>query len=152
MEANEIRIGNIVMVDNPEYHPQLKNVPLRVTKVEERVINRTAEYIVGLEHINQEPNTYYESYSQYLKFIKPIELTKNFFRRNKRATGWCEATEMIYIGFLDGAVYECENNESAVHVDICSYGHLEEVKHTLYIHELQNLYFILTKQEIEVKL
>lgn len=81
MIANELRIGNIVTVDNPEYHPSLKGIPLRVTGAQERSISGKTEYSVNLEHINQDPNTYYDTYSQFDQFVSPIPLTEEVLLR-----------------------------------------------------------------------
>ena len=77
IKAGDIMIGNIVTVDNPQYHPKLKDVPLRVTGIQERSIQGEIECCVNLGHVNQKPNTYYDTYSQFLKFIHPIPLTED---------------------------------------------------------------------------
>ena len=74
MKKNELRIGNLVTVNNLEYHPKLKGVILRVTSIS---LN-SDDYSVGLEYINQKPNTYYEEYSQFVRFIEPIQLTEEW--------------------------------------------------------------------------
>ena len=45
MKANELRLNNIVTVDNPEYHPRLKDVPLRVKGMEELFYQAMNDYI-----------------------------------------------------------------------------------------------------------
>ena len=75
--AKDLRIGNLVMVDNPKSHPQLNGVILEVTSISEtKGIDNENTYGVGLKHINQQPYTYYETYSQFIEFIQPIKLTE----------------------------------------------------------------------------
>lgn len=76
IKAGDIMIGNIVTVDNPKHHPKLKGVPLRVTGIQEVDFGNSVECHLNLEHINQDPNTYYDTYSQFFRFIRPIHLTE----------------------------------------------------------------------------
>jgi hypothetical protein len=79
MDAKDLRIGNLVVVNNEKYHPKLRGVILEVTGINE---TRDSEglwtYSVSLKHINQEPNTYYETYSQFLEYVEPIKLTEDW--------------------------------------------------------------------------
>ena len=153
MKIQELRIGNIVMVDNPKYHPRLDGIPLRVTGFEERVISSRSDHVVRLEHIKQKPNSFYESYSQFLKFIKPITLTEEILLKcgfEKDDTGvdmfdpdYAEWYQMEFpvIGIL------CQSSDKKYLFD--------ENTDTLriqYLHQLQNLFFDLTGEELEVKL
>lgn len=82
MNPSELRIGVLVFVDNPKYHPKLKGIPLEVTGINERLgEDRELTYCVSLKHINQKPNTYYDTYSQLLKFIKPIPTSSEWLRK-----------------------------------------------------------------------
>lgn len=131
MKANELRIGNLVTVNNPEYHPKLKGVILRVTSISPN----SDDYSVGLEHINQKPNTYYETYSQFIRFIEPIQLTEEWlvkFGFDKAVNGWWSSDEIF--SYRDG------------------YFGFGVDRHTKiqYVHELQNLYFALTGEELTI--
>jgi hypothetical protein len=77
-DARRLVDGNLVMVNNPEYHPKLKGVVLRVTY---NNLSQDGRRCIGLEHINQIPNTYYESYSQRDEYIEPIPLTTEWLER-----------------------------------------------------------------------
>ena len=137
MDPIELHIGNLVFVDNEEYHPQLKDVPLRVIGI---TLNGK-EYAVQLEHINQKPNTYYDTYSQFIRFIKPIPLTEDRLVKlkfkNEFGEEWFEAKGLYAIEkFYDGYAYTagegcalCERFNS--------------------VHELQNHYFDTTKKKLE---
>lgn len=83
IDAKELRIGNLVRVNNPKHHPKLKGVILEVTSISETVdLDRKLTYSIGLKHINQKPNTYYETYSQFIYFIEPIALTTEILINN----------------------------------------------------------------------
>ena len=71
LKAKDLRIGNYVNVYNEEFHPKLKGVTLEVDTID------SYRESISLSHININDNKYYESYSQFLKYLKPIPLTKN---------------------------------------------------------------------------
>ena len=135
MKANELRIGNLVTVNNPEYHPKLKGVILRVTSIS---LN-SDDYSVGLEHINQKPNTYYEAYSQFVRFIEPIQLTEEWllkFGANK---------------------YEFEHKENQYRIENMLFVIRENIFFDYgtgvklqFVHQLQNLYFAINSEELTI--
>lgn len=149
MKIQELRIGNIVMVDNPKYHPRLDGIPLRVTGFEECVISSRSDHVVRLEHIKQKPDSFYESYSQFLKFIKPIPLIEEMLSEFTMKWGTDPQEPNALMVFKNGEFeilkFEDENhffysNGRGFHADI------------IYLHQLQNLYFDLTGEELEVEL
>lgn len=68
-----LHIGNIVTVDNPKYHPKLKDVPLVVTGIQERS-DLDGGYSISLRHLDFSRENW-QTYSQSLNFIKTIILT-----------------------------------------------------------------------------
>lgn len=134
MKANELRIGNLVTVNNPKYHPKLKGVILRVTSISPN----GDDYSVGLEHINQKPNTYYETYSQFIRFIEPIKLTK------KLITDFGIVFEKDYSSWIKGS-FNLESKNGNFFFEV--YSHYIQVE---CVHQLQNLYFPLTGEELPV--
>lgn len=149
MKIQELRIGNIVMVDNPKYHQRLGCIPLRVTGFEECVISSRSDHVVRLEHIKQNPDSFYESYSQLLKFIKPIPLTEEMLSEFTMIWGTDPQEPNALMVFKNGEFeilkFKDEDNffysnGRGLHADI------------IYLHQLQNLYFDLTGEELEVKL
>src|SRR3972149_5268197 len=79
MKANELRIGNLITIDNSVYWSKLKDVPLIVVNIGQTMnIKGESSHSVGCEHINQKANTYYETYSQFIENIKPISLTEEW--------------------------------------------------------------------------
>ena len=69
IKANELRIGNYINVDNEKYHPNIKDVTLTVTGIQQRVINNEIDHCLNLEITIQKQNTYYEMYNQYIQYI-----------------------------------------------------------------------------------
>lgn len=145
MKTTELRIGNIVTVDNPKYHPQLKGVLLRVTGIQEHVISNKIEYYLNLEHINKKANTYYQTYSQLIEYIKPISITERW---------------LLDFGFKDKRDFYEKGKLSILSANLKDYYPNGRVYYNSwaimeiqpkYVHQLQNLYFILTNEELILK-
>ena len=126
-DARRLVDGNLVMVNNPGYHPKLNGVILRVTY---NNLSQDGRRCIGLEHINQIPNTYYESYSQRDEYIDPIPLATEWLER----FGFKKSREDGWVWMLD-----LPKNDATYHSN-CKY-----------VHQLQNLYAALTGKELTVK-
>jgi hypothetical protein len=137
MEVNELRLGNYVIVDNPEFHPKLKDVVLKVYSIGE-IANQ--KHSIGLDHILQEENLFYERYSQRNEFVRPIEITKEellrFGYELMPSDTWIMPNSGIFI-FFD------EELQASIAGEI-----LIPIK---YIHQLQNLVFDLYGKELTYK-
>ena len=146
MNPIELRIGNIVSIENETYWPKIKNIPMVVTGMHQVVQDSTAIYSIDLEHLERKKNTYYESYSQFQKFVKPILLTEKWLLRfgfKKYETAMIKSYN--YIKTKDGA-YQIMVN-SALPTLFC----IEDLQLIIrYVHELQNLYFTIYKEEISL--
>jgi hypothetical protein len=78
--------------------------------------------------------------------VKPIELTEEWFLKfgfDSLDTSFGKLFE-----FRTGRYAWLIDNFGSLHLDYTEYENLANVK---YVHELQNLYFALTGQELEVK-
>jgi len=152
MKANELRIGNLITIDNSVYWPKLRDLPLIVTHIGQTMnIKGESSHSVGCEHINQKPNTYYETYSQFIENIKPIPLTEEWLLRfgfEKDDSGvdifdqdYCEwyQKEFPTIGIL------CQSSDKSYIFDENS-----DTLRLKYVHELQNLNFALTGEELTI--
>lgn len=154
MKAEDLKIGNFVTVDNEKHHPKLKDVPLKVTHInscmgieeEERV----STYAIGLELISKEPNTFYEDYSQFIKFVFPILLTEEwllkfgFLKMPYRMSGsdvWQREKYRILISFSEKYCLCIEGISPATYM----------IAEFEYVHQLQNLYSALTQTELTLK-
>lgn len=150
IQPNELRIGVIVTVDNPKHHPKLKDVPLKVIGVEEKVIEGAITHSVRLEHINQKVNMFYETYSQFIKFIHPIPLTEEILLKcgfeKYKMLGY--DTHFTYSLFIGG---ETINITAIYNADfsIMLHGLARGIK---YLHRLQNIINIVTGKDLEINL
>ncbi|HHT04032.1 MAG TPA: hypothetical protein GX005_06925 [Bacteroidales bacterium] len=144
MKITELRIGNLVTVDNPKYHPQLKGVLLRVTGVQERSINGAIETSVTLEH-SVKSMVEYQTYSQFIEYIKPIPLTEQWLLD----FGFKVKREFYDKGKLSILLANLKDYHSNGRVYYNSWAIMES--QPKYVHQLQNLYFALTQEELILK-
>ena len=139
MNAKELRLGNLVTIDNPKHHSGLKGLFMKVTGI--------MEYNPDDCSISVQPilNAEY-SYSQLSKFIKPIQLNRGWL---VDSFGFIDDTITISLGLIMLA----DNRENGSFT--CWYKHFGEYNRieidVKYVHELQNLYFSLTKEELKLK-
>ncbi|MDD4729482.1 MAG: hypothetical protein PHN55_12130 [Dysgonamonadaceae bacterium] len=146
MKVTELKIGNIVTVDNPKYHPQLKGSLLRVTGIQEQVISNKIEYCVQLEHVNKKVNTYYQTYSQFMEYIKPVALTEQWL------LDFGFEVERKYYDKGGMSILLVDNNNDYYkngRVFYKSWAIMDA--QPKYVHQLQNLYFTLTQEELILK-
>ena len=148
IKPEELRLNNYVMIDNPNYHLKLKDVVLSVTGISQNIWRGKSTHSVSLEHISQEENKYYETFSQFIKYIQPIELTEEWLKK----AGFKKNGNYYWISL--------SNLKAELHVEI--YGGdlvfiiksdfceliLDPIKS---VHQLQNLYFALTNKELTIK-
>lgn len=145
MKENELRIGNFVTVNNPEFRPDLKDIAFEVKAIHESFSRSSYEYGVGLKHINMIPNKYYEYPSQLIGYINPINLTEEWltkfgFEEDAESKSWSILTT------LDKYDYQFEVSNKYQEYFQPDFARMD-IK---YVHELQNLYFALTGVELQL--
>lgn len=132
MEANELRIGNFVLVDNAKSHPNLLNEPVIVVGINKR-------YEKNFPNSNATISFEIDKYnggSQFNEFIKPIELTEQwilkftYIKLNNKYF-----TIQGHLIWICNDLFMCDKNGIVLK----------------YVHQLQNLYFALTGQELNIK-
>ena len=132
MNAFELRLGNYVTIDNPKHHPQVKGVPMQV--FEFRSISAidfpNSSGAFGLVYGD-------ETFSQFDEFVKPIPLTEKWlldfgFENQDENRYWLDPIFLFYYG--DGVKYLANQR----HVNL------------FYVHQLQNLYFAITGQDLQM--
>lgn len=123
MEASELRIGNWVQINN-EYWPNLKGVNFKVTSIECSAF--TLYSIKGVGNSN---------YNQYDYNIEPIPLTEDW---------------LLKFGFEDVPTGNYWNQKLCIHIYSNEFYILQEQGRVFiqYVHQLQNLYFALTGEEL----
>lgn len=144
MEARNLSINNFVLVDNEKHHPQLKDIILKVVGVrkmegiEPVTFKKNLKYAVSLETRDR----WMEEFNQYLEYIKPILLTKDWMKD---------------FGFkTTGINNEFDNGRFSMNVltnHITGEYMFRTLSYTMkleFVHELQNLFFSLSKSELEL--
>lgn len=162
MKVNELRIGNIVCVDNEPYHPHLKDVLMRVVSIEHR--HDLPEYSVSLERVVRDNSDVNVNYSQLIRFIKPVRLTEDIllkcgFENTPHFT--VTDSKTLDIGrrrlLSIGSVEDCNQMMfiQSIHNDkitdlVCVHNY--DYNGWLHLHQLQNIYFSLTGEELKIDL
>jgi len=131
MKANELRIGNLV------YPNDDNGTPYPVTEIRENTICCTNKG-------DEEYNWCMPEVVIGLGDIQPIELTEEWlfrfgFKKRKVAGFWFDyRLEYVVIDCMDGSEFDIY------------FSSLHQTK-LEYVHQLQNLYFALTGEELEIK-
>jgi hypothetical protein len=131
MKAEELRIGNYVKINNIEFHPRLQNRILKVSGINKcvGVVDKTySNYSINLEHIMQNENYYYDTYSQFLNFVEPIELTKEL---------------LVRLGFKPFSK-DFQKNNIIIHTRKRGFVINTKIPIIKYVHQLQNIYHYYT--------
>lgn len=147
-KPKDLRFGNIVLIDNLKYHPKLKDVPMVVKSIsrnwsmDEITENYAYKYYCGLDKL--EPGKYdIENYSQFLGFLKPIALDEKWLLK----LGFTK--EINEDDFDYWLIDEFDNDFLWEHSNgFCyNFGKGYEIN---FVHQLQNLYFSLTGDELSL--
>lgn len=142
MEANELRIGNWVTVDNPQCYPELKNKPVRVRGIGV-ALGLDDKWTYGI--CISTDDIRYSGISQFIHFVIPIPLTEGLLLK----CGFVKADCFYY-------TYRCSFTLWYDNFNDGSYNALSGTNHIArnikYLHQLQNLYYALTGKELEVQL
>lgn len=156
MDATQLKIDNIVTINNPEHWPHLRGVPMRVKKIETiedysiNLVFPASKNKVGVKDSDG------EVYNQIEQFIEGIPLNKENILKIEgfsefalethqlgikdyqlRFTGKSGTNHIIIIRFIDDKVYAWLDEKRVV-IEC--------------MHDIQNMYFWLTKEEIKITL
>jgi len=151
INVNELRIGNLVTIDNKEFYPIMKDVPLQISQILERESLKKGiwTHAVSLEYPNKLKNVYYQNFGQFLEFIKPIELTEEWLLKCRFVESYRSDFRVKYehkkcneIGFD----FSCR---SIIESGFRYFGKHIKID---YVHQLQNLYFALTNEELKINI
>ena len=145
MKAKNYRIGNLITIDNKELHPTLVGVVMEVISIgTTKPINGLSDtdYGVSVNVLGNTRRITEPEYSQFIRYVKPIEITEEW---------------LIDFGF-NLVVKEGNQGEFRVYqLNEITYNtnHGWWWKHYLivqpkYVHQLQNLYFAITGQELTI--
>lgn len=145
MDVKELRIGNIVSIDNEKYWPLMKGKPLIVNQIAERIKpNKTgASYAIQLDYINPDKFSYAGAMGVWIDSIEPIKMT----------VVW-----KIYFGLREPIGIHNDKFSGLIHVEKATYSkglwefHIGDILVMCfrYVHELQNMYFSLTGNDFDL--
>lgn len=126
--AQELRIGNLILLNNEKHRPKETGNVHKIIGINEKSA-----------HIYKVFNNQFEDYyGQFYEYLKPLPLTEEWllkFGFEKRDVEFPSYTKQgIQINYIDGKWLE--------------YARRIEVKT---VHQLQNLYFALTGEELSIK-
>ena len=148
MKASELRIGNIVTVNNPEFMPQLKGIPFKVYSISPVMSIKGNEwtYSIGLISLNNNENIVLPLYSQFIEFLNPVRLTKEWLAKYNftfKNSNICSPSKCWH-------EYEVFGNRMTDSIRM-SLQSKDVVVYTIvnHVHELQNLNFSLTNSELQ---
>jgi len=171
MKANELRIGNYVYLYNPKAWPEYVNelctvigIDLKITKKEKEIWQNSFGGLV-LESKNR------KEFNQFSEYAKPIPLTEEWlldfcfenWGKGKLYSNEFETYDRFVLhNVLDGTsnfeVHLITSNYSGGNLylqTVCSIDEDERINTQYdlkYVHQLQNLYFALTNEELIIKL
>jgi len=132
MKYTELRVGNIVEHEDPD------------------------EIVEGIHYVNEgDYRILIGNYLRPIEHIKPVPLTEEWlikfgFNKNEYSTEGVQYNEPFYHIVLESKGWRLNYNEDfgwVIHPVVSDYN----VIPIKYVHQLQNLYFALTGNELEIK-
>lgn len=140
MKENELRVGSIITIDNAKRHKGIKGIPMRVNSIKE-ILSHTLEIYYSVCAKYLVVNSIYETseYCQKIENIKPIRLTEDW---------------LLKFGFEKKQIFYYKDKVSVkiwdVHKELEFIVFLKDshINNVEYVHQLQNLFFALTNEEL----
>ena len=165
MKPEQLRIGNLVNVDNIEYHPEITidKTPMKIVGI----CMGNDGYSVQLNTLDITKQDVSPFVSQYSKFIIPIELTEEWlikfgFNKYNNFVLDSYSIKLNGIGVKSLCITIEQGNQ---YITLREFNYASETIPSdlvvlrnsdyhgeFYVHQLQNLYFALTNKELEFKL
>jgi hypothetical protein len=147
MEAKDLRIGNIVTIDNNEYLAELKNIPLIVTGINE---TSNIGFPKSSHSISLKSHNSFHRYSQFNEFISPIPLTPEILEK----CGFNKEEKKTNRNDIPSGTYQVYDKGhfafNSIHGWWFNGKQLDFPPQ--YLHQLQNLYYFLCGEELNVSL
>lgn len=152
----DLRIGNYVTVYNQESCPELKQIPFKVVGINmiEGFDKGVWTYNIDLNYIDEQKNIVVPAFSQFIEFIDPIPLTEDIllkcgFEKKEIWNGEVGEIALTYYDYKGKIQISSLLRPVTIEYDrfYMYYG-----KYISYLHELQNLFYDLTKTELNVQL
>jgi hypothetical protein len=142
IDAKELRIGNLIIINDDYYDKSATGKIVCVTKIDSERYHQENKGVVSGYAIDDE---YKDINGYWLKNIEPIPISEEW---------------LLNLGFVEG--HKCDDYHNFIILDPFYivvfknnnfYLHINGKFSILvkYIHSLQNLYFALTQKELEIK-
>ena len=146
MKANELRIGNLVLSNNPLYRKDWLGKVLSVLEIKDESVS-----VVAIDEL-----PYAFTGGQFLKYIDPIPLTEEIllkcgFKKQDYNMSNCH----VYQKGSYRVLKSFNDNNINQDYSLCINGISPptwSIAHFKYVHQFQNLYFALTNTELEINL
>ena len=151
MEATELRIGNLVTIDNNENWEDLKHIPMAVVGLKQKEDNK---YSINVEKA-YEDDYWCEGFSQYGRFIEPIPLTEEWllqfgFEKDENKPFHFIRLEEYNLQVMVNGFSGTLDKDPYWFCSIVGTNN-QTTFNKMYVHQLQNLYFALTGEELTIK-
>jgi hypothetical protein len=145
MKANELRIGNWVEIDNEKYHNPMKGIPMIVTGIADaKGLDNEKSHSISLQKKDG-----CMGFNQFIKFIKPISINIEWLNKlgfsNDDGSG---GTYEVFDKKMDNNSRMDIEYDLSINIYQGSFSELR-ITHIQFIHELQNLWFALTGEELD---
>lgn len=152
MKASELRIGNLVMIKN-DLLPETNGEIYSVYGINERYDKEFPDSTSTVSLRHESRNTIYiRTYSQFDEFVEPIPLTKEWLLKFGFGKKEYPSGVVWHIGFNNlthGYLFDLVWLESPELINAPNLPFYKNGRYTIYyVHQLQNLYFALTGEEL----
>lgn len=141
MKVQELRVGNLLITNNTSYRKSDVGKIACVVAIDSEKSFEELKGVATIYHIDDE---FRDTYGQFMHHLSPIPLTEEWLERLgfEKQMAWTWAIEIN--GGRKLVYYVGEKGWSI--------GNKEYSDHECrYVHELQNLYFVLTGKELTLK-
>lgn len=150
MKATELRIGNLVTVNNPKYHPQIKGEVLKVVGINEAEnLDRDGRtHSVSLNFVEKSKNIVIPAVSQFIGFVEPIPLTAKLVTRlvNEFVIIKNQEEGIVIVDRFKLIWKHAYNYWYVLNSTTSSY-----ITKVEFVHEWQNVFFDLNGLELKIK-
>jgi hypothetical protein len=145
MEAKELRIGNIVSINNEKYWPEMKEKALVVNQIAEKIdFNKNWTHAISLDYINKDKFCYVGAMGAWICNVEPIKMN-NYWK--------------VRFGLREPIGIHNAKFSGLIHIEKCGDPkdlwefHIGDILVMVfrYVHELQNMYFALTGKDFDLE-